>query len=83
MFEVFDPEAASSWSFDDSAAVSGAELTAGFGFTPSKDSNIMVNSTFNVSVDIRDLSSDLVLTDIAWQVRVYYKHCYYLEEYGN
>lgn len=68
VFEVFDPAAASSWRHSDSASVSGAQLTTGFHYVPHRDLGVRVSQAFNVSVDIRDLTSGLKLADIAWKV---------------
>lgn len=67
-FEIFDPAEASYTSVSESIEVSGAELTSGFSYVPSKDMLINHGDLFNVSVDIRDLTSGMPLEDIAWKV---------------
>ena len=71
-FEIYDPAEASSYTaVSETIEVSGAELTAGFSYVPSKDVPIDISQVFNVSVDIRDLSSGMPLDDIAWKVCIH------------
>jgi len=65
---VFDPSEAPFAATSASISVKEAALSSGFTSVPDKDMPVMVNDTFTAVVDIRDLSSQMVVEDIGWNV---------------
>ena len=55
-----------------SLTIREAEITAGFYSSPDKDNAVIVNQTFTVVANIKDMSSEMMIEDIAWRVRT---HC--------